>query len=174
MKKTAKGALAAAAAAAVLMGGAGSLAYWTDEQTAEGTTIDSGSLSLATDATNTGCSDWTLDGGTAFQAGTTLLVPGDTLTETCAFTLTATGAHMSGTVSATTPNLTGTLASAVQASVSNVTLDGTAATQFSSADNGKTLGLTVTVTFPGTSGNSSQNLTGALSAVTVTVSQQHA
>lgn len=174
MNKTAKGALAAAAAAVVLMGGVGSLAYWTDDQTVSGATIDSGQLSLGTDDTNTGCGGWTLDGGDPFVAGTTVLVPGDTVTETCAFTLTATGTHMSGTVAASTPTLTGTLAGALQTTVSDVTIGGTSAQTFTSADNGKTVGLTVTVAFPASSDNSTEQLSAALSAVTVTVSQQHA
>jgi alternate signal-mediated exported protein len=174
MNKTAKGALAAAAAAVALMGGVGSLAYWNDAQTVDGTTIDSGRLALDTDATNTGCGGWTLDGGDPFVAGTTLLVPGDSVSESCSFTLTATGDHMSGTVSASTPTLTGTLASALQPDVSDVTVGGVAATSFTGADNGKTVGLVVTVTLPADSDNTSQDLTAALSDVTITVSQQHA
>ncbi len=40
MKKSTKGALAAAAAGSLLLGGAGSLAYWTDAESITGTSIN--------------------------------------------------------------------------------------------------------------------------------------
>ena len=46
MKKSTKGALAAAAAGSLLLGGAGSLAYWTDAETVGGGSIASGHLKL--------------------------------------------------------------------------------------------------------------------------------
>ena len=89
MNKTTKGAIAAAAAAVLLLGGAGSLAYWTDDATVPGGQVASGHLALLTDGVNTGCSAWTLDGGDPYTPGTTLLVPGDVLTQDCLFTLDA-------------------------------------------------------------------------------------
>ena len=89
MKKTTKGALAAGSAAVLLMGGAGTLAYWTDSVTTEGTDIATGHLSLDLDE----CTGWTLDGGAAYTGQ--LLVPGDQLTQDCTYTLDIAGAHLS-------------------------------------------------------------------------------
>lgn len=176
MKKTVKGAVAASAAAVLLLGGAGSLAYWTDSATVSGGTFSSGHLSLVTDDTNTGCSGWTLDsagGGGTFTPGTTLLVPGDSVTETCAFTLNATGDHMSGTVDASAGTATGDLADSLDISVSGLTLNGTAATSFTEDNDGDALGVNVTVTFPADSDNSTQDLSAVLDDITVTATQTH-
>src|SRR5690606_28979207 len=80
MNKSTKGALAAAAAAVLLMGSAGTLAFWTADETTPGATIDAGHLALVIDGTNTGCGAWSLDSGESV-AGTWTdgdpLVPGD-------------------------------------------------------------------------------------------------
>jgi alternate signal-mediated exported protein len=87
MKKSTKGALAAGSAAVLLMGGAGTLAFWTDTVTVDGTDIQSGHLSLDLGS----CDGWTLDGGDAYTDQ--LLVPGDTLTQDCTYTLDIAGEH---------------------------------------------------------------------------------
>ena len=174
MKRTAKGAIAASAAAVLLLGGAGSLAYWSDSATVDGGTVNSGHLQLLTDTTNTGCSAWTLDGGDPFDPATSLLVPGDTLTETCAFTLDAEGDHMEGTVEASAANVTGDLASALDISVSGLTLNGTPATTFTEANDGQALGVSVTVTFLPASDNTTMDLQAVLDSITVTATQNHA
>jgi len=61
MNKTIKGSLAAGAAAVLLLGGAGSLAYWTDAADIDGGTITAGTLTL--DAGT--CGDWTYAAGAA-------------------------------------------------------------------------------------------------------------
>jgi alternate signal-mediated exported protein len=174
MNKTAKGAIAASAAAVLLLGGAGSLAYWSDSASVEGGTIDSGHLQLVTDDANTGCTDWTLDGGDPFVEGETQLVPGDVLTKTCAFTLDAEGAHMEGTVEASAANVTGELADALDVAVSGITLDGAEATTFTEANDGAALGVDVAVTFLPASDNSTMDLAAVLDSVTVTAEQLHA
>ncbi len=88
MKKTTKGALAAGAAAVLLMGGVGTLAFWTDTATTTGTTISAGHLDLTDGACGAG---WVLDGGTPYT--NQVLVPGDTLTKSCSYTLDIAGAH---------------------------------------------------------------------------------
>lgn len=87
MKKSTKGALAAGSAAVLLMGGAGTLAFWTDEVTVDGVDIQSGHLSLDLEE----CQGWELDGGDAYVAQ--LLVPGDSLTQDCTYTLDIAGEH---------------------------------------------------------------------------------
>jgi len=96
MKKTTKGALAAGAAAVLLLGGAGSLAYWTSSQTAAGGSLTSGSITLSA----VSCGDWAYGGA---DAGTptspvTAIVPGDEVQKTCTGTLTLVGDHIGATV----------------------------------------------------------------------------
>ena len=68
MKKSTKGAFAAAAAGSLLLGGAGSLAYWTDASTVDGKAITSGHLQL--NPITATCDDsWQLDGEAFKQAG---------------------------------------------------------------------------------------------------------
>lgn len=87
MNKTIKGSLAAGAAAVLLLGGVGSLAFWTDEATVAGTEITAGSMNL----TEPVCDGWSLE-GTAYT--TQLLVPGDTLKQSCTFALEAKGTNL--------------------------------------------------------------------------------
>ncbi|MEN8674165.1 alternate-type signal peptide domain-containing protein [Nocardioides sp.] len=88
MNKTTKGSLAAGAAAVLLLGGAGSLAYWTDNATVDGTSITSGYMKL----TDPDCGDGWLLEGVAYTDQ--LLVPGDTLTKSCTFVLNAEGDNL--------------------------------------------------------------------------------
>lgn len=91
MKKTTKGALAAGAAAVLLLGGAGTVAFWTAEDTLDGGTVAAGSLTLS----DVNCADtWTEGTDTDVQ----MIVPGDTVTKTCTGTITMTGDHISATV----------------------------------------------------------------------------
>ncbi len=102
MNKTTKGALAAGAAGVLLLGGVGTLAFWTDTETADGTGIDSGHLKLA--AARLWC-----------RAGFSMArpprscrppiswSPGDTLTKVCDYTVDAAGEHLAATFTATGP-----------------------------------------------------------------------
>ncbi len=104
MKKSTKGALAAGAAGTLLLGGAGSLAYWTQTDNVAGSDITSGHLRLLSAAP---CSDWTLDGDVAAYDSTTQpIVPGDTLTKTCTYTVEMAGDHISATLTASAPSWT--------------------------------------------------------------------
>lgn len=102
MKKSTKGAVAAASAAVLLLGGAGSLAYWNDATTVTGTAINSGTLQLSD------CADtsWNLDsGGTGGQTPGTVaytgqeIVPGDSISTICNMAIAATGKHLTATLS---------------------------------------------------------------------------
>lgn len=90
MKKTTKGALAAGAAAVLLLGGAGTLAYWTDSEAIDGGTLTSGQLDLT--AVTCGAA-WLEDGEPVAT-----IVPGDTITKQCTGTLTLEGDHIGATV----------------------------------------------------------------------------
>lgn len=98
MKKSTKGALAAGAAVILLTGGASTLAYWNATTTVAGGAVSTGTLTMA----GSTCSsvDWQLDGTPLSALAGRLLVPGDTITKSCAVTVTATGAHNKGTISA--------------------------------------------------------------------------
>ncbi len=99
MKRSTKGAVAAGGAAVLLMGGAGTLAFWTATGDADGGAITAGTLTL----TPVGCdANWVYAAGSA-GAGTpvTLFVPGDVVTKECTFTIGATGDNLSATVDVT-------------------------------------------------------------------------
>ncbi len=184
MKKSTKGAIAAGAAAVLLLGGAGTLAFWSADTDADLGTIESGELKLS-DMT---CDGWELDGGDAFDASTDAIVPGDTLTRDCTTTITAVGDHLEATVglqggtgialSGGNPDATGANITAAAAfAVDGTTIaDGGSVTD---ADNGKTLTATITVDFPyGTddatnaqNGNATQELTATLDTISVALTQ---
>ncbi len=186
MKKSTKGAVAAAAAGVLLLGGAGSLAFWSAEGEVGGGTITSGSFSLD-DATTGTCAlaPWTLDAGETvasktFVLATDRIVPGDVLTKECKFTLTAVGEHLRATPTITTAaTVTGTIN---PATAGNVTVTGkfsnaggTAITEVTDANNTDVLTAKITMTFPlGTVvDNASKSKTAILSNYKVTLNQVH-
>ena len=65
MKKLSEGLVAAGVGTTLLVGGAGTLAFWTEDVTVGGGAINAGHLNLVTDATNVGCGSWKLDAGEA-------------------------------------------------------------------------------------------------------------
>ncbi|WP_345752948.1 alternate-type signal peptide domain-containing protein [Microbacterium rhizophilus] len=87
MNKFAKSSIAAAAGIVLLLGGAGSLAYWNDSADLADVTVNAGKLELAADETAT----WSKPAAEAW-------VPGDKSTYTTTLTLTAEGAQIHGTV----------------------------------------------------------------------------
>ena len=108
MNKSTKGALAAGAAAILLLGGAGSLAYWNATQDAGTADIKSGNITLsAPDCTTAdGSHDWQLDNGDTYVPGTTKVVPGDTISKVCDMTLVLTGEHIGATLTFDSAGLT--------------------------------------------------------------------
>lgn len=173
MKKTTKGALAAGSAAVLLMGGVGTLAYWSDSETVTESTVGSGRLDLAVIA----CADWQLDavGGTGGALGSREIVPGDSLTKTCTYTLTAEGDHLEAELDVTVPTWTGALEDKVT-TTATFDVDGDPVTPGTAYpfDDGSPSTITAdfTVDFPfGTEDNTSQDLTASLGDVTLTVTQ---
>ena len=171
MQNSIKGALAAITGGALLLGGAGSLAYWSDESTIGGADIESGTLALSAPS----CAGWKLDGDTAFAAQK--LVPGDVLTQVCTFTVTAEGAHLAATFDVSTPTwdeadaLTGELD--VDAAYR---IDAEPVTAFPAAvANEDVVTATVTVAFDGAAAtNASRSISSALDDITITATQSHA
>ncbi len=177
MKHSTKGVLAGVAGGALLLGGPGSLAFWSDDESVGGSDINGGSMSIATDATNTGCGAWQLDTGessSAYADGDPL-VPGDVLTKTCAYTIHAVGNHLRATVDITSPSFSGTdgdFGGMLTATVSSLTVDGSPATEFTEADDGKTLGVDVSVTWD-SADTGHMNAGSVLDDLALTASQVH-
>ena len=95
MKKSSKGAVAAAAAGVLLLGGAGSLAFWSATDSVAGIGVTAGQLKLSAPT----CTGWTFDGSEstpnkAYVPATDKIVPGDVLTQSCDYTITAKGEHL--------------------------------------------------------------------------------
>ena len=187
MKRSTKGALAASAAGILLLGGAGSLAYWTADGEANGGSITAGTLTLGDGACDAA---WTYATGSAGAGGTvTLFVPGDVVTKQCTFAVGATGDNLAAEVGApasvtydsvptgTSLSLTADTTFAISGSPGRVLVDGDTIT---SADGGQTITATFEVTIPfGTdetgapivNGNDTQGIVATLDALTVTLTQ---
>lgn len=81
MNKLTKATIAGVAGIALLLGGAGSLAYWNDSATAAGTTINSGSLSVAAPAgtwDNT-YTTWVPGNSATYSTTVTVVAQGDSI-----------------------------------------------------------------------------------------------
>ena len=153
MHATLKGALAAGAAGTLLLGGAGTLAYWNATGTVEGDTINSGDLRL--DAGSCAGAGWTvsntIEGVTnaAFNEATDEIVPGDVLKKVCSLDVIAVGANLRANLAVTNGTTTGSSMAVGAYNVSgSFTLGGNALTSITDANNGNTIDATITVTFP--------------------------
>lgn len=176
MHRNTKGALAAAAAGALLLGGAGSLAFWTDTATVDGTSIASGHLKLVDGGCDGG---WKLE--KASYAGQ-LLVPGDTLHKVCTFTVDAEGEHLEADFDMSRgTGLTGDAALLDEIEVSSsFSVNGLADADGKSVSvkDGDVIRVAMQVTWPeGTNPDNDSNvasgLTAALDDITVTATQSH-
>jgi alternate signal-mediated exported protein len=174
MNKSTKGALAAAAAGTLLLGGAGSLAFWTSQQDVDGTSITSGHLKLNSPDCGQG---WTLDGGAAYDDQ--LLVPGDSLTQVCTFTVDAAGEHLTADFDVTGGGDTGAQALLDETTVTKTyKVNGATVgdTDVAIAD-GDTVTVDLKIDWPyGVEDNDSNvvgGLTETLGAITVTATQHH-
>ncbi|AMB59784.1 alternate-type signal peptide domain-containing protein [Microterricola viridarii] len=176
MKKITKAAIAGTVGAALLVGGAGSLAFWTDTDSGPQVQIQSGNLDLGnlTTATTT----WTIrqnaSGVNPGQAatpvvnyvpGTDKIVPGDVLTTTVNVPVTLVGKNLKAaltvtpTVTAVTgaPSADAKLAAAL--SISVVSINGSAPSATNSANltpaniTAGTVPVQIAVTFPWTADN---------------------
>ena len=183
MNKSTKGALAAAAAAVLLLGGAGTLAFWTAETDLEGGDVISGELKLE----NASCdAAWVYAEGAA-SAGdpVALFVPGDVITKDCTFDIVATGDNLSATLTVPDTAEFGSVepaAASLEAEVAATYVDDVGAAlpaTITDADDG-TVTATITVTFPfgtdetGTplvNANDTQGVTATLDEITVSLVQ---
>jgi len=180
MHTTTKGALAAGAAAVLLLGGAGTLAFWSDDATLNGGSVTSGSLSIDPVSCT---SAWQYASGSAANTNVVNgIVPGDAIYKVCTFTVAAVGDHITAT-----PTIPATLAyTPANAPGSTLSLP-VAATYtlngnpFTGADvitdtNDGTLAARIVVTMPfgnatTINANDTQGLTKTLDALTVSLTQ---
>ena len=176
MNRSTKGALAGGAAVALLLGGMGTLAFWTDTGTIESVDVDSGHLKLVSPDCGAG---WILDGGATFTDAH-FLVPGDTLTKVCTYTIDAAGEHLGATFTATGPTDIGGAAALVDeisfGAAYEVNDVASGDTDVAVSD-GDVVKATLTVTWPyGVEDNDSNvlaGLTASLADVTVVATQTH-
>lgn len=143
MKTWTKGA-AAGASALVLLGGAGSLAYWNGSGSVDGGTITAGRLTL----TEFRPGAWTLNGAPVADVSVVRVVPGDTLLFTGSWTISATGDDLEASVDVTGLEGRGGLADDVTIT-DTYTVDGTPlAGRITDDDDGDVLAAEIVVDFP--------------------------
>jgi alternate signal-mediated exported protein len=197
MKRTTKIAASVGAAALLLIGGAGSLAYWSQQATATSSaSLNTGNLV----ASAADCTQWKWVSGTTLSPGTvvtTKIIPGQVVESDCTVTVTGEGQDLAVTATITQAGWTnqGNPAASTTDFVSAggdvvqlgtvTTVDGvayTASTPIPIGTVAKTVKVTVTATFPyntsgaspnaspgdtGLSGNSSMNLSDTLKSVQI-------
>lgn len=175
MNKTSKALLAATTAGALLLGGAGSLAYWSDSDQVSGSDFNAGSLNLV--ALNT-CDVWNLDtgepGGQPFAPATGKIVPGDVITKVCTFEIDAIGEHLRASVTAQPGTDSGALIDDLTVAATGLAIGGSPVTEVTEGDDGATLSVTVSVTFDTAADNATQNLAGTLDNINIVTQQVHA
>lgn len=142
MNKLTKAAIAGAAGIALLLGGAGSLAYWNDATALDAASINSGTLTISDDDVAT----TTYLGGGAVG----LIVPGDTVVISQGVVIAATGDNLEATLDIDATTLVGALEPFVTYTVK--AFDGatevTNLTTLSASDAASIDRVEVTVVFP--------------------------
>ncbi|WP_368499419.1 alternate-type signal peptide domain-containing protein [Herbiconiux sp. A18JL235] len=98
MNKLAKGAIAGAAGLVLLLGGAGTFAFWNSTAAVTGGTISAGNLVVTDDGA---AGVWTDQNGATVNLSTYKIVPGDTLTYTDTLLVTAVGQNLEATLGLT-------------------------------------------------------------------------
>ncbi len=178
MKKQTKGAVAAGGAAVLLLGGLGSLAYWSDSETIDGGTITAGQLNMTKDD-----GVWKDQTATTIDPSSFKVSPGDKLTYTTTLHVQAQGTDMAAKLSANTHGVvSGTLGSEVTTTVT-AGAGNTAITNTGAASQDTALTITpvagaqdipvkVTLVFPFDSAtNGSENGTITLSNISLNLTQ---
>lgn len=158
MRKSIKGGLAAVVAVMLLLGGYGTYALWNDTESLDGGAIEAGELKL--DSPTEGVWADVSEGGAGEpidDIATFLVVPGDILTYSLEATVLAKGENLAATLSADPASVTGDaeLLAAMEIQTELV-VNGAPATTITQANDGQTVGVTVTFTFDEASGNETQ------------------
>jgi alternate signal-mediated exported protein len=156
MNKLIKGSIAGAAGIALLLGGAGTLAFWNDDAIITGATITAGNLDVAPAKVAGATDGWKSSKGAITNIASYKIVPGDVLTYTQSFDVTAVGDNLKAVASltptaitpATTAN-TADVALAKQLQNSAVfTVNGATTTAVAPTGGAQTIVVTTTITFP--------------------------
>lgn len=167
MRNSLKAAIASGGAAFLMLGGAGSLAYWQTAHAAAPGSLQSGRLGL----TPAGDSTWTLNGNPVTDPATVKIVPGDELAWAGGFLIDAEGDNVKAEVALTGVQAGGTLAPYVTTDIS-WQLDGAAPSPvITNANDDSLLTVLIDVDFPFTASNDSQAKTLDLTDVNVTLTQ---
>lgn len=168
MKKTTAAAVAATVGAVLLLGGAGTLAYWSDEASSTTQTISSGKLSID-DVTNAA---WSVkknasSAAVAFGPNDTI-VPGDIISTTINIPTQMIGNNLKANLTITPALPTGTLAVPVKLAVGTGTAAVLTATPIVREVTPTTLGtvaVTLSVEFP--AGADNTTMTKILNAISI-------
>lgn len=179
MKKTTKGALAASTAAVLLLGGAGSLAYWNTEGTVAGGGFSTGDLEL--DFADCDRASWTvvneIEGVRTPDVDLTTfkVVPGDVFTKTCTIKVVSVGDNIRAVLGVTDGTATPTAGFDTDdyEVTSSFLLAGAPLTEVDESNNDDLIDVELTVDFPIGSAidNDSKNQTLTLSDFTVAATQ---
>ena len=175
MNKMIKGSIAGATGVALLMGGFGTYALWSDSENLAANGVQSGELWVDTstgvydDAGTPAADDWTADD---------LMVPGDVVTYTQTFEVKGTGKNLQGTI-ALAPGALGGTATGIARTVEVTSDDATIVrnadeVSFTFSDPFDTATLTAVVTYElpaSTSGTTDQNKTATTPQSTFTIQQ---
>jgi alternate signal-mediated exported protein len=175
MNKMIKGSIAGATGVALLMGGFGTYALWSDSENLAANGVQSGELSVDTsagqwdDVNTAAANDWT---------ASDMLVPGDKVSYTQTFAVKGSGKNLQGTVALATAALGGDFAGlvrTVEVTSDNATIVRNAdkvSFTFSDPFGSATLTAVVTYELPAsTSGTTDQNKTATTPASTFTIAQ---
>ncbi|MGW6374669.1 alternate-type signal peptide domain-containing protein [Rhodococcus sp. NPDC055112] len=174
MNNKMKGAIAAGAATVLLAGGAGTMAAWNSGVSIGGGGVGAGALAL----TQSGAPSWVDQHGaltiTDFRA-----VPGDTVTYTASFVVTAQGTNLRANLTVDNATITGdpalkaAMATSVTATSGGLSLPSNAGgVVITPAQNGKVVDVKVVLTFkPATAGATAQSARIDLSNFNVTLKQ---
>jgi alternate signal-mediated exported protein len=185
MNKLVKGSLAGAAGIALLLGGAGTFAYWNDQAGVQGGTIVAGQLDLADDGV---AGVWKDQTGATINPATYHAAPGDVLTYTDSMNVTAVGDNLVATLALTGGAITATnaqnaadtalasfLTANTQLAASGTAITGTGPT-FTVKKGTGVVTTTATLTFPmGTDTANNTAMLGSvnLSNMSVSLVQNH-
>lgn len=170
MKKMSKGALAAAAAALLLVGGAGTIAFWNDSETVDAGTITAGELALEPGEAAATWTDTTTD-TPIDDIGDFLVVPGDNLVYEATFVVTAQGDNLEATLEVDESSITGDLPAESTMTVEVLGADGPLSA-ITEANDGETITAQITFDFPYEEAtNDSQTTDVDLSGLVLTLEQ---
>lgn len=149
MRKSFKGAIAAGVAGIVLLSGYGSYALWSDTESLNGGTVNSGELKLENAVAGTWADISDGAPGTAIaDINDFLIVPGDVLTYTASAEILAKGDNLEATLTADPASITGDAELLADVAITtDVQVAGAAATTITEANDGQTVDVVVTLTF---------------------------